>query len=197
MQNNQVPIENRFGEEVLEVRRVGRMSQKDLSELLAQRGLMLDASAISRIEKGARAIRLSEAAVIAEVLGFSLSDVEHPRDPKDDFVRLRLSAEAALSAMHENSLQVADALLELTWLLERQPQLLKTLGNEFSAIPTNPTEYMEWARAEWLGKYWIATTIGTEFETSELREAVLTIIRDVASTGVGKVGDNFEHPEAT
>jgi len=194
MQSNDTPIENRFGEEVLESRRLQRLSQKDLAELLRQRGLVLDASAISRIEKGARAIRLSEAAVIADVLGFSLSDVEHPRDPMDDFARHRKSIDAGIEAAFHSSLEVAGDVIELGWLVERDPQVLQSVKDESGSSPTNITEYVKTLEAEWLRPTNIASTIGYNFESSELRDAVVSLIRTVTSFAVGE-GTDGEHPE--
>lgn len=48
------------------------MSQRALSGLLANRGILLDASAIARIELGQRIIRLGEAAHIADILDFPI-----------------------------------------------------------------------------------------------------------------------------
>jgi len=194
MQSNDLPIENRFGEEVLKTRRVQRLSQKDLAEGLSQRGLALDASAISRIEKGSRAIRLSEAAVIADALGFSLSDVEHPRDPLEDSARIRQTIEASLSAAFQASLQVADAFEDMIWLLEREPQVLESLVDGEGSAPGSLAEYAASIERRWRGPSNIAKSIGKDLESRELSEAVLSLIRTVTSFAVGEA-TNVEHPE--
>lgn len=65
-------IEPEFGRLVRESRQTAKLSQADVSAALARRGLSLDGSAISRIESGDRSVRLSEAALIAEVLEIPL-----------------------------------------------------------------------------------------------------------------------------
>lgn len=181
MQPNEMPIESRFGETVLEGRRVLRISQKTLAELLSQRNLALDASAISRIEKGTRAIRLNEAAAIADVLGFSLSDVENPRDPEVDFARLRKNFDGVLNTVFDSALSVAESVEELTWIIDRYPELLKQLGDESGRAPTNVTEYVRWVEARWQSTTWIVTTAGVEFESDALRDAVISLIHAVVS----------------
>jgi len=192
MQSNEMPIENRFGEEVLESRKLQRLSQKDLAEMLSGRGLNLDASAISRIEKGTRAIRLSEAAVIADVLGFSLSDVEHPRDPLEDLVRIRKTIDSSLNAAFDGALQVADAIQEMIYVLERHPQLLETVAAEWVISPTSLPEYVKAVELNWLRPTNIAKSIGTDLESVELRDAVRSLIRTVTSTAVNEE-INVEH----
>jgi transcriptional regulator with XRE-family HTH domain len=65
-------IEPAFGRWAKDMRKRAQRSQSDVSEDLAARGVMLDASAISRIESGERSVRLSEAVAIAAVLGVPL-----------------------------------------------------------------------------------------------------------------------------
>ncbi|RKS84819.1 helix-turn-helix protein [Microbacterium sp. AG790] len=57
-----------FGKWVRERRQSLALSQSDLVQRLASRGLLVDASAISRIESGARSVRLGEAIGIADAL---------------------------------------------------------------------------------------------------------------------------------
>ena len=192
MQSNEKPIENRFGEAGLDGRRAQGMSQKVLADVLSEKGLALDASAISRIEKGARAICLSEAAIIAEVLGFTLAEIEHPRDPEHDFVRLRNSIDSGLEATWKSALQVAEAVEELDWLLEKHPELLQSV---WPSGVTNVSQYVESIEARWFGPTNMAPTIGYEFESIELLEAVSSLIRNVALTAVDR-GKHVEHPEA-
>jgi transcriptional regulator with XRE-family HTH domain len=192
MQSNEKPIENRFGEAVLENRRVLGISQKALADALSERGLSVDASAISRIEKGARAIRLSEAAIIAQVLGFTLSEVENPSDPKDDFARLRGTIDSGLEGTWKNASQVAEAVYELDWVLEKHPELLNSEWPELTTV----TQYVEAIEAHWFRPTHITPTLGYEFESIELLEAVSSLIRNVALTAVDR-GKHGKHPEAS
>jgi transcriptional regulator with XRE-family HTH domain len=195
MQSNQAPIENRFGEEVLASRNLQRISQKDLAEGLRSRGLNLDASAISRIEKGTRAIRLSEAALIAEALGFSLADVEHPREPLEEMTRVRKTLDASLSAAFQEALHVADAIQEMIWLIERDPQLLESLGDGI-VEPANLSEYVKSLELNWLGPTNVASAVGVDLESVELRDTARSLNSTVTTMAVGEVADG-EHQATT
>ena len=59
------------------------MSQVRLQELLAQRGVLIDTSGITRIEAEEREPRLSEALAISEILGFGLSNLMTPASESD------------------------------------------------------------------------------------------------------------------
>ena len=58
------------------------MSQRTLADKLAARGIVMDASAIARIEGGGRVVRLGEAIAIAHILGFSM-DLNQDGRPGD------------------------------------------------------------------------------------------------------------------
>jgi len=169
MQFNEPAIEKRFGDEVLEGRRLQRVSQKQLAEILRQRGLPLDASAISRIEKGTRVIRLSEASVIADVLGFSLADVEHARNPRDDFERTEKALDGSLDALLKDAYEAAMHVNALAYLAQRNQTVL--------------TFDVEKVRQSWETNF-IARSIGTRFETAELRDATRALLTAVAAMGV-------------
>lgn len=68
-----VTIEEQVGDQIATLRQMRELTQRQLATLLTERGLPVDASAISRIEKGQRALRLSEALVLAEAFGVDLS----------------------------------------------------------------------------------------------------------------------------
>lgn len=80
MQRTQTPLttEQTFGRAVNGTRSSKGWSQRELAERLSSAGIEVDASAVSRIEKGTRALRLSEAVVIAKVLGQSLPAMLSP-----------------------------------------------------------------------------------------------------------------------
>ena len=183
MQYYETPIENRFGEAVLDGRHRQGLSQKALADLLTERGLAVDASAISRIEKGARAIRLSEAAIIADVLGFSLADLERTRDPQDDLARLQNSIEAGLNASYLGAYQVSTAMDEIDWILGNEPQLLESLG-DFGSTLTSFSQYVKSVEDAWYKKHDMASAVGYAFESIEVRNAVSSLIRNVAGLAV-------------
>ena len=208
MQYYETPIENRFGEAVLDGRHRQGLSQKAMADLLTERGLAVDASAISRIEKGTRAIRLSEAAIIADVLGFSLADLERTRDPRDDLARLQNSIEAGLNASYLGAYQVSTAMDEIDWILGNEPQLLESLG-DFGSTLTSFSQYVKSVEDAWYKKHDMARAVGYAFESIEVRNAVSSLIRNVAGLAVdsaqnakedwwdaSKGDEDGEHPEA-
>jgi transcriptional regulator with XRE-family HTH domain len=64
-----------FGVRLRQMREALCLSQRGLAERLSEHGLVLDASAITRIEKGQRAIRLGEAPVFADAFSLRLTDL--------------------------------------------------------------------------------------------------------------------------
>jgi transcriptional regulator with XRE-family HTH domain len=65
-------FDKKFGDLVREKREQKQWSQRRLAELLEEAGVRLDPSAVTRIERGTRDVKLREAAAIAAVLGFDL-----------------------------------------------------------------------------------------------------------------------------
>jgi transcriptional regulator with XRE-family HTH domain len=68
-------VNKQFGDLMREQREHRRWSQRRLADLLEQVGLRLDPSAITRIERGTRDVKLTEAIVIANVLEFDLDSI--------------------------------------------------------------------------------------------------------------------------
>jgi ribosome-binding protein aMBF1 (putative translation factor) len=67
-----------FGRRVRAARTDADMPQAKLQQLLAQRGVKIDSSGITRIEAGEREPRLYEALTLADLLGFAISDAATP-----------------------------------------------------------------------------------------------------------------------
>ena len=70
--SNWTPFNEKFGDVVRDARERRQLSQRRLAELLEEAGVRLDPSAITRIERGTRDVKLREATVIASVLGIDL-----------------------------------------------------------------------------------------------------------------------------
>jgi len=66
-------VEETFGQSVRERREQLGLSQRALAEMLGVHHLKLDPTAITRIEKGQRAVRLGEAVMIASALKVPLN----------------------------------------------------------------------------------------------------------------------------
>jgi transcriptional regulator with XRE-family HTH domain len=95
------------------------MSQRELADRLRELGMDVDASAVSRIEKGVRAIRLSEAEAIARVFG----------SPIEAFLR------APDQADPEVVLRYADAVVDAQGFLLQAARRVDELQREFERLP--------------------------------------------------------------
>ena len=79
-------ITQAFAQRAKDAREKQGLSQAQLQEQLAERGIMIDTSGITRIEAGEREPRLSEALAISEIFGFGLTNLLTPA-PANDAVR--------------------------------------------------------------------------------------------------------------
>jgi transcriptional regulator with XRE-family HTH domain len=187
MQNNEWTAEQRFGSMVLSSRQAHGMSQKDVSSLLSKAGLALDTSAVSRIEKGTRALRLSEAIAIARELGFSLADFEDAVPPVDDFRRREERVDNALNAAHSSLILAADELNGLTFVAELYPEVLASLPSPDPV--TDARGLLRWKVLEWEGNL-MHNALGAQFESEEIRDGV----RDVLFTVTASAVDSYVGP---
>lgn len=87
-------VNRQFGDAMRSVREVRGLSQRQLAELLDAAGMKLDPSAITRMERGTRDIKLAEAIAIAKVLDFSLEEFTY--SPDDHFRAREFSLIAAV-----------------------------------------------------------------------------------------------------
>lgn len=134
-----------FGERVRDARQERKLSQKQLAEKLD-----LDASAISRLEQGARAIRLGEAALIARVLDVDLDFLVYgDLDPAAALRRARAQADNRMHRTRRAAYEMAGEYLEIIELLSENPELFGNLrdaddDDHARPLPTTVDEYMEW-----------------------------------------------------
>lgn len=70
---NEDAFNQNFGEVLREIRESKDWSQRQFADALEEAGLKLDPSAITRIERGTRAVKLREAVTMASVLGVDVS----------------------------------------------------------------------------------------------------------------------------
>ncbi|WP_100465904.1 helix-turn-helix domain-containing protein [Mycobacteroides abscessus] len=136
-------VETGFGERVREARIVMGLTQRQLAERLD-----LDASAVSRLEQGARTIRLGEAALIAGVLNVELSELVFGTvGPAAEFRRLRNAADNAMYEAREHAVLMVYEFIHIYELLERHPELLGTIeSSSESTLPATIEEYFDWVQ---------------------------------------------------
>ncbi|SKS68633.1 helix-turn-helix domain-containing protein [Mycobacteroides abscessus] len=133
-------IETGFGERVRDFRIDRGWTQRQLAERLS-----LDASAVSRLEQGTRAIRLGEAAQIAEVLGIDFADlVFGDLDPVSELQDLRNAADSHMRITRRAAVLMTSAFLEVVEFLEKNPTLLGALESTDLAAPASAEDYLEW-----------------------------------------------------
>jgi transcriptional regulator with XRE-family HTH domain len=77
-----------FARRTRELREQEEIPQTVLAERLDIHGIKLDGTAITRIERGTRAIRLNEAVAIAAALDVSLDAMLHPGPSPEDALTL-------------------------------------------------------------------------------------------------------------
>jgi transcriptional regulator with XRE-family HTH domain len=71
-----------FRQSLREARRLKRWTQQELADALAELGAKIDATAITRIERGVRSVSLDEVVLIAAALGVSPMHLFVPLDDK-------------------------------------------------------------------------------------------------------------------
>ncbi|MBI5536688.1 MAG: helix-turn-helix transcriptional regulator [Deltaproteobacteria bacterium] len=117
-------------------------SQRTLAEELDKLDVKLDPSAVTRIERGSREVKLREAVAIAAVLAVPLQDLAPPptSSPRDHFVSCLASATeqglAARQALASMSMYYAMAL----HLIKHEPELLAEIGAEFNGFSEKELE---------------------------------------------------------
>ncbi|WP_157923453.1 helix-turn-helix domain-containing protein [Mycolicibacterium peregrinum] len=194
-----------FGERVRETRLAKKWSQKQLAEKLD-----LDASAISRLEQGTRAIRLGEAALIARVLDVDLDFLVYgDLDPAAALRRARTEADRRMHLLRRAASDMAGEYLEIVDLLSENPELFGNLGkaedgDESTPLPTTVDEYMEWVRKRVHAVYAPEDDyrrVFTEDETiaREIMMIVTAAVENVVSTipfPESELGEDEDDPDA-
>jgi transcriptional regulator with XRE-family HTH domain len=131
-------VEAGFGERVKEARVKAGWTQRELAEKLH-----LDASAISRLEKGTRAIRLGEAAHIALALGVSLTYLVYGPSLETVLASYRGGANEGVRETRSAAMGMAAHFNMLVDLLEHHPQLLERLAEDEGDPPKSVDEYLD------------------------------------------------------
>ncbi|MEZ2390862.1 helix-turn-helix domain-containing protein [bacterium RCC_150] len=201
-QNLKASAEESFGASVSAIRTSLDLSQREFAARLTEKGMPVDASAVSRIEKGTRSVRLVEAMAIAEVLDVDLGRlVVGAESPLQEFRRMRRYADYALHDLQENLSQAAFLLYDANKHLREHPELLASLGNENHAAPERPEDYLGWV-AQRLEQWKIPDEEYTETDNEEDVAAVIEVIRRFAAKLIGPPRDteieagHGEHSEA-
>lgn len=169
-------IEEVVGEQIAAMRTMRELTQRDLASALTEAGMPVDASAVSRIEKGTRSVRLSEATVIASVLdvdlGFLMRGV---LTSGQKFAEARRFADLARREALTPLLDFAGSLLEAKRLIEENPDLLATLQGGDQAAPGSASDYIPWV-TERIKMLPVETSISNVIQSEEDAEQVLDLL---------------------
>lgn len=134
-----------FGRKVAEIRKELGLSQRKFAEKLSENGMSVDASAVSRLEGGDRALPLSEVYTIAEVLGVSAKNlVPQMSNPKAELETLRRSADNSWVIMGTNAAALVSKMEEIVDRLTEHPELMSDLVSKEKVTIKSPGEYFEW-----------------------------------------------------
>lgn len=137
-----------FGASLRERRTARGMSQRELAERVARKGLRLDPTAVTRIERGERDVRLGEAIVLAWELDASLSEM-WSRDP--------------MTGYHEHEADVRRALITAREALVEALEHYAAVRTELRNLP-DASKANEWTPDEWAGymaREITSTTLGS------------------------------------
>ncbi len=106
-------------------------SQRAFAERLTNKGMRVDASAVSRIEKGTRSVRLVEAMTIAEVLDVPLDFLTSgARTPAQQLKHLRTDVNLRLDVVRDELASAAGSIDDLLNYLADHPELLPEVSGE-------------------------------------------------------------------
>lgn len=139
-----------FGASLRELRMAKGMSQRELAQRAAGYGVKIDPTAITRIERGERDVRLGEGYILAFLVGANLSAMA-TRDPMIRYHEQEAAVRQALIAARESLVQalghlaevraelagLPDALRETEWSPEEWPRYM---ADEVARIFAPPPE---------------------------------------------------------
>ncbi len=136
MQTNVLNVRPTFASRVRQIREGLGWSQEELARRLAEIGLRLDPTAITRIERGDRAVRIEEAVAIAQALRSPLNALLQPVDGIEfDHVSTLMRRYEQLSVMRAKAQEELDHIYdELVDAFARYP----TVADSFRRTMEHP-----------------------------------------------------------
>lgn len=192
MNNEELTADQLFGRAVLEARQSREISQRAFAELLTEAGMTVDASAVSRIEKGTRSVRLTEALTIADVLDLDLRDlVQETQTPVKAFARQRRYVDYNLQRVEEAGLGAVRALVDACTLIDDNPNVLTAAHDERFDDPTDASSYLKWIADRWRADTQVSGpefVVTTKLGAGHLRE-VLRAVSDGVVDALDEVDD--------
>lgn len=137
-------IEKSIGEQISTLRKIKKYTQKKFAEVLTDHGLSVDSSAVSRLEKGERALKISECMIVAEALDVELTFLlRGVQTPAQELKETRSFADFCMRDMSQSFADWLSSLLIAKWQLEKHPDLLANVSKDV----TSHDEYLPWVAA--------------------------------------------------
>lgn len=134
-----------FGQKVADIRKQSGLSQKRLAEQLTERGMPVDASAVSRLESGDRALPLSEVYIIAEVLGNPVRNLmPNMPSPRAEMNMARRAADRAWLYMGDNAASLVVIMADIMDRLAENNELLAEFVSRDGKKLDSPSAYLDW-----------------------------------------------------
>lgn len=134
-------IEKAIGEQISAARKIRKYTQKKFAEVLTQHGLPVDASAVSRMEKGERALKISECILVAESLDIDMQVLLRGiQTPAQELKETRQFADFCMHDMGQSFADWLSQLLVVKWELESQPELIAEVSEEIKSHK----DYLPW-----------------------------------------------------
>ncbi|WP_157875086.1 helix-turn-helix domain-containing protein [Arthrobacter sp. PAMC 25486] len=185
-----VSPEVNFGLAVSMLRNARHLSQRDFASRLTEKGMAVDASAVSRIEKGTRSIRLVEALTIAEVLDVELDFlISGSKTPTQEFRTIRKRLDHSLRQLREPIAAAAYDLWAADYHLREHPELLTELGDPDLGSPTDVNEYLGWI-AKRVAKWQVVEDDFVRTESQEETDAMFNVFMQLIALHIGVPDDD-------
>lgn len=145
----------------------------------------VDASAVSRIEKGNRSVRLTEAMIIADTLDEDLSFLMGiMRSPSQDIQARRRAIDSLLHDLRFRVKALFDSIADLTFDLSRKPELLAYIADDNAGKLETAAGYPQWI-AERVERWDIDPDTYTQVATKEEVEGLTSLVLRIAEKQVG------------
>jgi transcriptional regulator with XRE-family HTH domain len=175
------------------------LTQRQFAAKLTDAGMVVDASAVSRIEKGTRSIRLVEAMVIANVLDVDVDFlVQGVRTPEQELKDIRRSTNLFMNQMDKPFALFAFGLMEAKWFLEDHPELLDQVTDDGAGELQSADGYLPWV-AERMRRLDVdeddLVPTRTAREADQLVEVMIAWISRRIGPEIFGEEDNGEHSE--
>lgn len=191
--------EESVGESITELRTLRGLTQRQFAAKLTEAGMVVDASAVSRIEKGTRSIRLVEAMVIADVLDVDVDFlVQGVRTPEQELKDIRRSTNLFMHQLDKPFSLFAFGLMEAKWFLEDHPELVSQMTDEHAGDLTSADDYLPWV-AQRMRKLAVEqddlVPTRTTLEADQLVEVMIAWVSRRIGPGVFGEDDDGKHSE--